>query len=116
MASSVIALVARPASTPDRLRIGKETHGYIYAKVVEGIYKCERGSDWKEEGQLLWLFKHENGSWQACDGHDGEEVTQMGGGVRFSSCENVLAEGNHDWTMRMDPQHRLGTFATTLLD
>ena len=112
------ALVVVPVSTPQRLRIGKASYGYIYEKVAgsDGIYKCERGSDWKEAGQVLWLFQLDNGTWQAADGHEGESVTLMVNRIRFSSSENILSEGNHDWTMRMDPQHRLGTFATTLLD
>ena len=116
MASTTLAIVAVPVSSPQRLRIGKASYGYNYEKFAEGIYKCERGSDWKEEGQVLWLFQLDNGTWQAADGHEGESVTQMENRIRFSSCEHILAEGNHEWTMQMDPQHRRGTFATTLLD
>ena len=55
---------------PTSLRIGKESFGYNYTWQQQDLYKCERGSDWCKDGEVLWLFRADDGQWHAVDGKD----------------------------------------------
>ena len=47
---------------PLRIRIGPERHGYVYRlRYSSGVYQCERGSDWANVGDRLFLYRTPGG-------------------------------------------------------
>ena len=48
-----------PSETfPPEIRIGPERHGYVYTlHFPSGVYLCERGSEWANAGDRLFLYK-----------------------------------------------------------
>ena len=49
---------AERTSFPLEIRIGPESHGYVYTlHFPSGVYRCERGSDWAKAGDRLFLYK-----------------------------------------------------------
>ena len=83
------------------------------------MYKCCRGSDdarAQNSGAKLWLQRLQRphlAEWVAFDGADVDTVPPMGK-VIFSSSEDILIEGAHQWRMEMR-DGREGSFLTTLL-
>ena len=84
-----------------KLKIGPRKEGYIYNEVGRNVFKCERGSEWSRDGDLLFLFRiqcYQMIFWVAADAH-ADSVIVEGTPVRceyiFRSTENVLTEGVH---------------------
>ena len=49
---------AEQTSFPLEIRIGPESHGYVYTlHFPSGVYRCERGSDDANAGDRLFLYK-----------------------------------------------------------
>ena len=45
-------------SFPLKLRIGPARHRYVYTlHFPSGVYRCDRGSDWANNGDRLFLYK-----------------------------------------------------------
>ena len=52
----------RVSSFPLEIRIGPERHGYEYMlHFPSGVYRCERGSDWANFGDRLFLYRTTGG-------------------------------------------------------
>ena len=50
------------SSFPLEIRIGPERHGYVYMQnFPSGVYRCERGSDWANFGDRLFLYRTTSG-------------------------------------------------------
>jgi len=113
-----VALQEKPP--PTKLRIGNYGHNYTYSLVTDGVYKCCRGSDdarAQNSGAKLWLQRLQRphlAEWVAFDGADDDNVPPMGK-VIFSSSEDILIEGAHQWRMEMYADRRESPFPTTLL-
>ena len=53
---------AERTSFPLEIRIGPERHGYVYMlHFPSGVYRCERGSDWANSGDRLFLYRTTGG-------------------------------------------------------
>ena len=86
-----------------KLKIGLGKKGYIYNEVGRNVFKCERGSEWSRDGEVLFLFRiqcYQMIFWVAADAH-ADSVIVEGTPVKceyiFRSEENVLTEGFHTW-------------------
>ena len=96
------AIVPFPMPT-QRFRIGSKQHGYVYNEVGRNVFKCERGSDWARQGQLLFLFRihcPQTTYWVAADAHADSVIVEGFPAVCeyvFRSTEDVLDEGLHMW-------------------
>ena len=97
---------------PRTIRIGPSHHKYIYTMIAPNVYKCCRGSDDATGGQKLWL-RYDGLQWIAFDGPDQDDVPPVGQGI-FSSTENILVEGQHQWCM-LAWDGRMSPFQTTVL-
>ena len=89
-----LAIVAAPdmSQGPAALRIGPPRHKYVYHRLNDDTWLCERGSDWAVGGEKL-VLKRAHGRWTAYDC-----VTPSDGGIPvFDTEENAIAEGYHEW-------------------
>ena len=88
-----------PVGVPDVFRIGPERHGYVYTRMTAGLWKCRRGSDWKQHAEVLFLVNN-NGYWTAMDAPGQLNVLQdvlEAGHPIFRSQQDVLTAGWHEW-------------------
>ena len=101
-----------------KIRIGPKKHKYIYTYVGNLTYQCEKGSDWKVAGEVLWLMKAPGGLWYAFDAPEDPIPTSIDDAkVRFvSTGPNANDPGWHTWTMTMTQNNATGSFETTVLD
>ena len=54
--------IVERTSFPLEIRIGPERHGYVYTlHFPSGVYRCQRGSDWANDGDRLFLCKETSG-------------------------------------------------------
>ena len=81
-----------------RFRIGAMVFGYIYNRLDENTWLCQRGSDWAVPGQTLVLKKSESeGHWADFDCVNGVDETETTGIPVFRTFENPIVEGEHHW-------------------
>ena len=92
------------------LRIGSEKYAYVYTQIARGTYRCSRGSDRGQPGEVLWLRQLE-GVWFASDAHPDTPIEHVD---QFSSNEDILSPGWHSWRMLAEGG-REGQFETTVL-
>ena len=92
---------------PTSFRIGPVKHHYDYRILDTNFYQCVRGSDWAQEGEVLFLVPDTKGYWVALDAPCGvttaEDTLAIGHPV-FRSCEPVLDPGPHTWESNDTPR------------
>ena len=84
---------------PMSLRIGPARHNYVYTFLARDFYKCCRGSDWAQAGEVLFLLQ-DKGYWVALDAPSGATTAQDAlahGHAVFRSPAGILTPGAHTW-------------------
>jgi hypothetical protein len=97
--------VSDPA--PERLRIGSERHNYVYRRLSNDLFECDRGSDWAMAGYVLFLYTCGR-TWFAADAPQGSDTIEkvlLSGIVVFATDENPLQEGFHIWRTNYNYYH-----------
>ena len=100
---------------PEMIRIGQPKYNYMYTYVGNMTYKCRRGSDWCDIGEVLWLMK-ENNCWYAFDAPpDPVPTAVQHDTVIFETADaDAHQPGWHTWTMTKS-NHDEGRFQTFLI-
>ena len=102
---------------PTSLRIGPKKYHYEYKILDSYFYKCGRGSDWAQEGEVLFLLVDTKGYWVALDAPCGtttaEDALAIGHPV-FRSLEPILDPGMHTWESNYSPRGGQDWHATGL--
>ena len=94
--------------TPTRLRIGPPRHNYVYHRLDDVTWLCDRPSDWGAVGEKL-VLKLAHGRWAAYDCVVPSNVDVLvGGGLPqgipvFDTDDNAIAEGWHEWRTNFYP-------------
>ena len=94
--------MATDNKTPTRLRIGPEWYNYVYSRLDERTWLCERGSDWAYGNKKL-VLKHDGGLWTAydCDVPSNlNDLTANGAPLGipvFQTFQNPILQGWHVW-------------------
>ena len=90
------------SETPTVLRIGPPRHGYVYHRLNDDTYLCERRSDWGLEGQRL-VLKRARGRWTDYDCWAPPDADELIGSKPpygmpvFDTEEDASAEGWREW-------------------
>ena len=108
---------AAMSGTPSVIRSGPQRHGYVYTYVGDGTYKCERGSDWKDNNEVLWLMK-EHDAWYAFDAPENAIPTSVPTNkvIFISTGADAHIAGWHTWIMKKSNNDAQGRFQTTLIE
>ena len=92
---------------PTSLRIGPKRHNYEYTFLERDFYKCRRGSDWAQAGEVLFLLQDAKGYWVALDAPSGTTTAEdalASGHPVFRSLELILNPGMHKWESNYSPR------------
>ena len=104
---------------PNAIRIGKKKFGYVYTYVGDGTYKCERGSDYCDTDEVLWLRSH-NDFWYAFVAPDyypfsPPTFVEYDKVIFKSDYADVLIPGWHTWNLMQTPNYDKAWLETTLM-
>ena len=102
------------------IRVGKPKYHYVYTYMGNGTYKCERGSDYCDINEVLWMRKEHDDLWYAFDAPDYSPFSPPTfvehDKVIFKSADaDVHIPGWHTWTLMKTSNHDQGSFQTTLI-